>query len=271
MLPRCHISLAYRIPDTCWQHHVPFTGRMTYREPGRRTTRRIPTILVVGLLVVLAAVAASLGNSLLTSGSSRLPSSAPASSPSTAASPIAVLSTEFPGALGTPAGVAPNPEMVLRPERRGALGEADGVLPDRVTVFDGRYPGVTNLNPDLLRALRHAATRAAKGGVEFFVTSGWRSRKYQEELFRQAVSEYGSEAKAAHWVATPGTSAHESGNAVDIGPVGAAAWLAKHGAAYGLCQIYGNEPWHYELRREAIAHGCPPMYADPTHDPRMQQ
>jgi zinc D-Ala-D-Ala carboxypeptidase len=38
-----------------------------------------------------------------------------------------------------------------------------------------------------------------------------------------------------------------------------------------LCQIYSNEPWHYELRPEAIDHGCPPMYADPTQDPRMQQ
>ena len=41
--------------------------------------------------------------------------------------------------------------------------------------------------------------------------------------------------------------------------------------AYGLCQIYGNEPWHFELRPDAVDHGCPPTYADPTHDPRMQQ
>jgi zinc D-Ala-D-Ala carboxypeptidase len=244
---------------------------MTYREPVRRSTGRIPTILVVGVLVVVAAVAASLGTSPLTSGSSTVPSSAPASSTSTAAAPIAVLRSEFPGAPGESAGVVPNGEMVLRPEHRGALGEADGLLPDRATVFDGQYPGVTNLNPDLLRALRHAATRAAKDGVEFFVTSGWRSRKYQEELFRQAVSEYGSEEKAAQWVATPGTSAHESGSAVDIGPVGAAAWLSKHGTAYGLCQIYRNEPWHYELRRVATNRSCPRMYADPTQDPRMRQ
>jgi zinc D-Ala-D-Ala carboxypeptidase len=52
--------------------------------------------------------------------------------------------------------------------------------------------------------------------------------------------------------------------------LGAAAWLKKHGAKYGLCQIYRNEPWHYELRPTAIKDGCPPMYADPTHDPRMQ-
>ena len=28
--------------------------------------------------------------------------------------------------------------------------------------------------------------------------------------------------------------------------------------AYGLCQIYGNEPWHFELRPEAVEQGCPP-------------
>ena len=71
-------------------------------------------------------------------------------------------------------------------------------------------------------------------------------------------------------MATPERSAHVSGDAVDIGPSGAAAWLSEHGAAYGLCRIYGNEPWHYELRPEAVDRGCPAMYADPTHDPRMQ-
>ena len=59
--------------------------------------------------------------------------------------------------------------------------------------------------------------------------------------------------------------------AVDLAHADATAWLAAHGAAYGLCQIYGNEPWHYELRPAAVEHGCPPMYADPTHDPRTQQ
>jgi D-alanyl-D-alanine carboxypeptidase len=72
-------------------------------------------------------------------------------------------------------------------------------------------------------------------------------------------------------VATAGTSAHVSGDAVDIGPSAATAWLSEHGGEYGLCQIYSNEPWHYELRPDVVDHGCPPMYADPTHDPRMQQ
>jgi LAS superfamily LD-carboxypeptidase LdcB len=140
-----------------------------------------------------------------------------------------------------------------------------------VTVFDDEYPGVANLDSDLREALRKAATDAAHDGVELYITSGWRSAKYQEKLLDEAISKYGSKENAARWVGTPTTSAHVSGNAVDIGRSDGTAWLARHGATYGLCQIYRNEPWHYELRLQAIDRGCPPMYADPTRDPRMQQ
>jgi zinc D-Ala-D-Ala carboxypeptidase len=219
---------------------------VTYSEPARATTRRvrIRRIRVAGLLVVIAGIAAALGYQSL------------ASSPSTDASALDVLRSEHGG---------------LRSER-GPLGEADGAVPDGATVFDDELPGVANLDRDLLGALRQAATDAAGDGVELFVDSGWRSPEYQNQLLRAAMSEYGSEEEAARWVATPTTSPHVSGDAVDIGPSEATAWLSEHGAEYGLCQIYGNEPWHYELRPEAVDHGwCPPMYADPTHDPRMRQ
>jgi D-alanyl-D-alanine carboxypeptidase len=156
-------------------------------------------------------------------------------------------------------------------DRDGARGEADGVVPDGVTVFDDELPAVANLDPALLGALRQAARDAAGDGVELYVNSGWRSPEYQEQLLREAVSKDGSAAEAARWVATADTSPHVSGDAVDIGHSDAAAWLSEHGAEHGLCQIYRNEPWHYERRPEAIDQGCPPMYADPTHDPRMQQ
>jgi LAS superfamily LD-carboxypeptidase LdcB len=203
-----------------------------------------------------------------------------ASSSSTAASPIDVLRSEHRGALGEADGAVPEGTtsstaasriVVRRSEHRGALAEADGAVPAGTTVFDDQIRGVANLDPALLGALRRAATDAADDGVEFFVNSGWRSPKYQERLLREAIPTYGSEKEAARWVATPNTSAHVSGDAVDIGPFDATAWLSDHGARYGLCQIYSNEPWHYELRPEAIDHGCPPIYADPTHDPRMQQ
>jgi D-alanyl-D-alanine carboxypeptidase len=211
-------------------------------------TPRIPGILVAGLLVVFAAIAAAHGYQVPAYSSSLASSSSSASS-STAASPT----------------------DVSRREHRAALGEADGAVPDGTTVFDDEVPGVANLDPALLRALRRAAMDAAADGVELLVNSGWRSAAYQEQLLREAVSKYGSEAKAARWVGSPKTSAHVSGDAIDIGPVAATAWLSKHSPKYGLCQVYGNEPWHYELRPGAAGHGCPPMYADPTHDPRMRQ
>jgi len=150
-------------------------------------------------------------------------------------------------------------------------GETDGAVPAGTTVFDDAVPGVANLDPALLDALRQAATDAEADWVKFFVDSGWRSPEYQAQLLHEAIAKYGSEEEAARWVATPTTSAHVSGDAVDIGRTDAAAWLSDHGAQYGLCQIYSNEPWHYELRPEAVDHGCPPRYADPTDDPRMQR
>jgi zinc D-Ala-D-Ala carboxypeptidase len=207
------------------------------------------------VLVAVVAIAAALGSKSLVSSSLTVPSPSMVASPSSASPPSS----------------AATPVERSRNEQRDGLGEADGSVPDGTTVFDDEVPGVANLDPALLRALRQAATDAAAYGVKFVVDSGWRSPAYQAQLLREAVSKYGSKQEAARWVATPNTSAHVSGDAVDIGPSAAAAWLSEHGAAYGLCQIYGNEPWHYELRPEAIAHRCPPMYADPTQDPRMHQ
>ena len=205
---------------------------------------RLRRIRAAGVLAVLTATAATLGYQLL------------GSSPSTARPPNGAPRSEH---------------RRRRSESGGVLGEADGAVPSGTTVFDDAIPGVAKLDPTLLRALRQAAADAAHDGVEFFVDSGWRSPEYQRRLLQQAVLKYGSEEEASHWVATPNTSAHVAGGAVDIGRSDAIAWLSEHGASYGLCQIYSNEPWHYELRPEAIGRGCPRTYADPTRDPRMQQ
>lgn len=239
----------------------------TYREPARTTTRRIPRILVAGLLVAIAAIAPVCGYQLVASSSSTAVPTIDDSS-SSGLLPPSPPRSEHRGRFGEADG---GPSDVPRGEHGGPLGEADGAVPDGTTVFDDEVPGVANLDPALLGALRQAATDAADDGVELHVNSGWRSPEYQEQLLREAILEYGSEEEAARWVATPGTSAHVSGDAVDVGPSDAAAWLSEDGADHGLCQIYGNEPWHYELRPEALDDGCPPMYADPTQDPRMQQ
>jgi zinc D-Ala-D-Ala carboxypeptidase len=152
-----------------------------------------------------------------------------------------------------------------------AFGEAEGAVREGVGVFDEHVPAVANLTPRLLQALRRAARDAAADGITIVVNSGWRSPAYQTRLLRDAIATHGSERQAARWVATPDTSPHVSGDAVDVGPARATAWLSRDGAKYGLCRIYRNEPWHFELRPEAVDGRCPAMYADPRRDPRMHK
>jgi hypothetical protein len=256
---------------------------MAYCKQGSASRRIRWVVLTGGLLLVIAAIVGTLGHQLQASSADVSRPAATAASPTAASagsltgattpSPTDLVRGEQRRALGEPAPSSASARVpgVLRREQAGVLGEADGLVPEDTTVFDDGVPGVAKLNPSLLGALRRAATDAAHDGVAFVVDSGWRSAAYQGQLLREAVSTYGSEREAARWVATPETSPHVSGNAVDIGPFGATAWLSRYGAKYGLCQIYRNEPWHYELRPEAVGHGCPPMYADPTQDPRMQQ
>ncbi|MFE5672741.1 M15 family metallopeptidase [Agromyces sp. NPDC056523] len=214
---------------------------MNRNRPARASTRAFRRLLVVGVVVVAAASAAAVFSSLPDSSSA-----SPAWSQSDA------------------------PAQPPRDENRAGLDET-GRVADGVTVFDDEEPAVANLDAELLAALRQAASQAADDGVEFIVNSGWRSHEYQDQLFQEAVAAYGSREEAVRWVATPATSPHVSGDAVDIGHEDAMAWLSEHGAEYGLCQIYDNEPWHYELRPEAIEHGCAVTYTDPSQDPRMQQ
>jgi len=164
--------------------------------------------------------------------------------------------------VATPAALLPVPTVSTPAPSHGTAG---GALPEGATPFDD-FPGVAKLDDDLGAALREAASAAAADGVTLHVNSGWRSHGYQRRLLREAVTQYGSEAEAARWVATPRTSPHVAGEAVDIGPTDGWSWLSAHGAQFGLCQIYANEPWHFELRPD----GCPAQYADPTQDPRMQ-
>jgi len=217
---------------------------MSSSRPAKAAGRRTRSTIFAAALVVSATVVGVLGYPSL------VDSSSPASSPQ-------------PIVLG--------PHNSLTRNYQTAPGEPPMDVPDGTTVFENAHPAVAKLDPKLLQALRQAATAAGGDGVKFSVNSGWRSRKDQARLFREAVAKYGSKTEAARWVAIPGTSAHESGDAIDLGPAEATAWLSGHGARYGLCPIYRTEPWHYELCPHAVDRGCPPMYDDPTQDPRMQR
>ena len=124
--------------------------------------------------------------------------------------------------------------------------------------YDVQNPAVGNLDPQLLTAVQQATTAAAADGVTMTITSGWRSPEFQQQLLDDAVATYGSVAAALQYVQIPQRSRHVQGRAVDIGGAGADQWLIAHGAGFGLCQIYANELWHFELATDT-AGNCPPL------------
>jgi hypothetical protein len=154
-------------------------------------------------------------------------------------------------------------DTAVRPRPAGSLPVTDD---GRSDPFDTSRPAIARLDPGLLAAVRAAATDARTDGVPMVVTSGWRSREHQQRLYDEAVATYGSEEEARRYVATPDSSAHVTGDAVDIGPTDAAHWLGRHGSDYGLCQVFANEIWHFELATTPGGE-CPEMYADGSARP----
>jgi uncharacterized protein YcbK (DUF882 family) len=141
-----------------------------------------------------------------------------------------------------------------------AVAAGDGSLSDGqiLTPFDVQNPAVGRLDLQLLDAIQQAATAAAADGITMTITSGWRSPEFQQRLLDSAVAQYGSLAAAREYVQTPEASKHVIGQAVDVGGVGADQWLIANGARFGLCRIYANELWHFELATD-VAGNCPPL------------
>jgi zinc D-Ala-D-Ala carboxypeptidase len=142
----------------------------------------------------------------------------------------------------------------------GATDTFGGWMPDdrTLTPFDVSNPVVGWMDPLLLKAIQDAARSAASDGIEMKVTSGWRSKGFQQRLFDHAVRTYGSVDAARQYVASPETSMHVVGKAVDIGAADADEWLIRNGSRFGLCQIYANEIWHFELAADKDGN-CPPL------------
>ncbi len=143
---------------------------------------------------------------------------------------------------------------------RAAEDTTGGWLPDGTTLspFDAANPALSQLDPALLRAVQDAARAAQAEGIEMRITSGWRSVGFQQRLFDNAVRNYGSVALASEFVATPDVSRHVTGQAVDVAPVEADRWLIANGRRFGMCQIYANEIWHFELAADSSGK-CPPL------------
>ena len=151
------------------------------------------------------------------------------------------------------AGVGATGAAAADDSSEGALANGQPFSP-----FDLSSPAVNRLDPSLLDAIERAAHSAAADGITIGLNSGWRSPEFQQRLFDDAVVQYGSAEIASQYVASPQVSKHVIGRAVDVGPADADAWLIRNGSAFGLCQIYANEIWHFELASD-YGGACPPL------------
>jgi D-alanyl-D-alanine carboxypeptidase len=162
-----------------------------------------------------------------------------------------------PRATPAPAGLVGADGLTVGPN---ATDSWSGYLPDGTTLtpFDTSSQLLARLDPALLTAIQDAAGTASTQGIDITITSGWRSKGFQQRLFDDAVRRYGSVEMAEQFVASPETSRHVVGQAVDIAGNGASDWLIRNGPQFGLCQIYANENWHFELATDGNGR-CPPL------------
>jgi hypothetical protein len=89
--------------------------------------------------------------------------------------------------------------------------------------------------------------------------SGFRDPKQQMEAWKRALAKYKSEQEARKWVAKPGSSAHQTGRAIDfylgasndsrnvakLRKTSAYNWMVVNAHRFGFYP-YKAEPWHWE-------------------------
>ncbi|TPM25714.1 D-alanyl-D-alanine carboxypeptidase family protein [Mesorhizobium sp. B2-3-4] len=162
----------------------------------------------------------------------------------------------------------------------GARSIPDAPNPEAVTFLESRLVGhsadhVTNMQPALQNRLA-AFIQSAPPGIrdKLGIFSGARSDGRQAELYAAALKKYGSEEEARKWVAPPGKSNHNKGQAADLSyggqslakaPAAVVSWVHDNAGAFGLKFPLANENWHIEV--DETRGGRPP--ANATMDKRF--
>jgi LAS superfamily LD-carboxypeptidase LdcB len=133
-----------------------------------------------------------------------------------------------------------------------------------VAGLEGKVVPLHHLAARAWAALTDAARGDGVGEPLLAPVSGYRSPVEQEWLWQEALGKYGDPEVACLWVARPGTSAHQSGRAVDChlgAPIEseyvdwlreqpAWHWLVANARRFGFYP-YEVEPWHWEYNPPA--------------------
>ncbi len=132
---------------------------------------------------------------------------------------------------------------------------ARAFLYDKLTSGKGKdsIDGLQGSFATNLAAMMADAPPGIREGLGIY--SGFRSNEHQAELYAAAIKKYGSPEAARKWVAPPGHSQHNEGNAVDLAyngqslgkaPQDVQDWVHQNASKYGLHFPMAYEPWHIE-------------------------
>ncbi len=143
----------------------------------------------------------------------------------------------------------------------GHLAYREATVADLVMLPNGQF-----LQPDAARAFLELSIGAAADGVHLIPKSGFRTRRFQRDLFLFVAKRDGlTVEQTVRRVALPGYSEHHTGFAIDIdrGPfedrrpkfeeTRAYGWLSRHAASFGFRNSFPRdnvfgvafEPWHW--------------------------
>ena len=145
--------------------------------------------------------------------------------------------------------------------------------PDRANIVTVRGVGqrkipLHRLAANALQAMITAARAAGLTEPLLRPVSGFRDPARQARLWQRALAKYGSPQEARKWVAPPGSSAHQSGRAIDFHLGGRNAsssvaqlrtlpayrWLVANARRFGFYP-YQREPWHWEYNPPVAQNG----------------
>ena len=106
--------------------------------------------------------------------------------------------------------------------------------------------GMASAFAEKLAAMLASMPENLKGDIT--IKSGYRDIQRQQQLWIDALKKYGSAEAARKWVAPPGNSQHNKGNAADLGYGSDAArkWAHDNAGNFGLSFPLANENWHIE-------------------------
>ena len=118
------------------------------------------------------------------------------------------------------------------------------------------------IRKDARDAYEKMAEAAKKDTIDLIAQSGFRSRGYQARVIKRRMTEGKTFAQIIKFVAPPGYSTHEIGNAVDLkaftttfAESKAYAWLKENAHNFGFSETYPKdnnrlawEPWHWEYQ-----------------------